>query len=43
MSNCFPDVEERIKNIVSEKLTKEVTDKRIDYYNVDIMELAKLD
>lgn len=43
ISNCFDDVLERIKLILSKKLTKEETEARIKFHKGNILDLVFLD
>ena len=43
MSNCFPDVLPRIKEIVSHKISSEEFDRRVEFHQHDILNLEGLD
>ncbi len=43
MSNCFPDVLPRIKESVSNKVSAEEFDKRVEFHNANILNLGELD
>ena len=39
MSNCFPDVLPRIKEVVSDKISSEEFEKRVVFHNDNILNL----
>jgi UDP-glucose 4-epimerase len=43
MSNCFPDILPRVKQIVSEKVSSEDFDRRFEFHQQDVRDLVGLD
>ena len=43
MSNCFPDVLPRVKQIVSDKVSAEEFDRRVEFHQNNVLDLESLD